>query len=115
MTHTEKRIAFERKFSLLILHATLVLGLKPMVFSAYRTRAEQRTLFDEGKSQCDGTAKVSKHQLWLARDIVLIDDDGQPIWKHTEDYDKLGEIWETLGGTWGGNWVSFIDIYHFEL
>lgn len=44
----------------------------------------------------------SAHKWRLAIDLNLFKD-GVYLQK-TEDHQKLGEFWETLGGTWGGRW-----------
>lgn len=113
MTNTTRRIIFMRKFAAFTQIAT-AMGLDFIVTTFHRTAAEQRELYEEGKSQCDGETVRSKHQDWLAIDIVLIAN-GEAVWQRTPDYDKLGYLWtEVFGGVWGGNWASLNDIYHFQ-
>jgi hypothetical protein len=46
---------------------------------------------------------------------ILVIRDGADVWSHAPAYDRLGEIWESLGGKWGGSFKSLDDIYHLEL
>lgn len=110
---TEKRIEFFRKIAMLVVWAS-VKGIKLLPFSFYRTEEEQKKLFDEGKSKCDGYKIKSKHQQWLAIDFVIIKN-GVPIWDYDQDYEILGKIWKSLGGKWGGDFRGLQDVFHFEL
>ena len=89
-------------------------GIRVICTSFIRTTAEQRDLFERGKSRCDGTKKVSKHQLGTAADLALVKNE-RLIWDDAPEYGILGEIWEDLGGIWGGRWKTFRDIFHFEV
>ena len=118
MNNTILRSNFEYKFALLIFYAR-TFGISFITTSFLRTAEEQNKRFKKGKSLCDGYKKISKHQLGRARDIVIIDSEGNPIWEHTPEYDRLGQLWEQIGGVWGGRWYKegktpFDDIYHFE-
>ena len=113
MTNTTKRMMFLRKFMQLTNFACLQ-GIGFIVTSFYRSPEEQNKLFKEGKSKCDGYKKKSNHQRWLAMDIVVIRKN-KAIWERTQEYEELGEFWANLlGGTWGGNWKNFEDVFHFE-
>jgi hypothetical protein len=113
MTTTEKRVDFlQCRIARFLLEAGLG-GINLLCFYFYRSAEEQNRLYKEGKSNCDGYKKRSKHQSWLAMDFVIIDDAGKPIWNHTARYELLGEIWERLGGKWGGRFKS-PDVFHFE-
>ena len=87
----------------------------------YRTPAQQKEKFDAGNSKCDGYVRVSNHQRWQAVDLLTLNSMKLvPVWSYHDDYLKLGEFWEKLGGTWGGRFkdsrgYSLGDIYHFEL
>lgn len=109
-----KRTEFLQKIAMLIVRAELG-GIPLICFYFHRTAEDQNRLFKEHKSNCDGYTKLSKHQLWLAMDFVILDDAGICVWDHESRYEILGEIWESYGGTWGGRWDSLKDIYHFEL
>ncbi len=77
-----------------------------------RSDAEQRRLYAAGLSKCDGEIKVSKHQLGLACDIYLLDENGKLLdWnKVPEKVDKYHTFWKQCGGTDTIEW----DKPHFE-
>lgn len=50
----------------------------------------------------DGHKPDSFHYRCLAVDFNLFQD-GEFL-TQTEDYRELGEFWESLGGSWGGQW-----------
>lgn len=112
MNNTTKRALFLKKFAALVSYAALV-GIHFIVTSFDRNAAEQKTLFDEGKSMCDGTRKKSAHQNWLAVDLAVIEH-GDIRWDR-EAYETLGEFWLALGGTWDDSEHGVLDDpYHFE-
>lgn len=119
MTNTEKRILYLQRFALLIQKATLE-GIEVIETSGHRSDKEQNELYQKGRTtpgpivtNCDGYFQRSKHQDWLAKDLLIVEN-GVPAWERAAGYDRLGEIWESLGGTWGGRFIS-PDCYHFEL
>ena len=120
MTHTQKRIRFIQLFALLTQKATLE-GIEFIIWTFYRSHTEQNLLYQRGRTEegkiitnCDGYAKQSMHQKWLAIDVLIIKD-GAAVWDYVPEYDRLGEIWEALGGVWGGRFKSPSgDVYHFE-
>lgn len=117
MTNTKKRIRFIQLLALFIQKATLE-GIEFIWWTVYRSPQDQNFLYQQGRTrpgkiitQCDGQIKQSKHTQWLAVDILIIKDDAS-VWERTAEYDRLGEIWQALGGCWGGEWG---DVFHFEL
>lgn len=82
-------------------------GLRPVVTSARRSRATQVRLYKaylEGRSRFPAAPPgTSKHERGLAFDISV-----SPPSMLT----ALGELWESIGGRWGGR---FRDPIHFEL
>ena len=117
MTNTAKRCRFLQLLALLIQKVTLE-GIEFIVWTFYRSPVDQSYLYQQGRTRpgkiitnCDGTLVRSKHQDWLAVDILIIKD-GSDQWTKTPEYEHLGEIWQSLGGRWGGNWN---DYFHFEL
>ena len=108
MATNEDRIKFFQDISDLIsiLKAEKI-EMMPTCF--FRTQSEQQILYSQGKSQ----TLDSQHTKWLAIDLVLVRF-GQLIWRTDKDYDRAGQVWESLGHTWGGRWESLQDIYHFE-
>ena len=113
MSNTQLRIDFEERWGLFVFKAFLIEDIEFICTSFIRTAEEQNKLFKDGKSKCDGYIKISFHQKARARDLVIIKD-GKATWKHTPEYDKLGEIWESMGGKWGGSFKGFKDIFHFQ-
>jgi len=108
MAKTDDRVSFFQDICELIWHLkSEKIELMPTCF--YRTREEQLTLYNQGKSK----VLHSKHQDWLAIDFVLVRH-GQLIWKDDAAYHRAGELWKGMGHTWGGDWESLGDIYHFE-
>ena len=115
MSNTIERVKFNQKFAMLTLHA-MVNGINFICTSYSRTPAEQNALFKRGRSKCDGYENISYHQRDRARDIAIIDGNGLIVNDYGDhpDYAVLGEVWEALGGRWGGNFESFRDVFHYE-
>jgi hypothetical protein len=111
---TEARIIFLRNLAYLINFA-IDNHIRFIITTFYRDAEEQKKLFNEKKSLCDGIFKKSKHQFWLAVDIVIIEDD-IAIWQ-SEKYKFLSEFWKSLSSDchWGGDIKELNDIYHFDL
>lgn len=84
-----------------------------------RSGPEQRSLYEMGKSNCDGILKVSKHQSGHALDFYAYVD-GKVSYKmehlavvaaaHLQAAAKLGYKLR-----WGGLWSRFTDAPHIEL
>ena len=113
MNNTQKRIKFLKMFAAFTGMAAAS-DIDFIVTCFYRSAEEQNKRFNEGKSYCDGYTKKSKHQKWLAIDIVIIDETSQCIWARVPEYERVGQLWKDLGGTWGGDWESLNDVYHLE-
>jgi hypothetical protein len=115
MTNTLLRAEFNRLFGLLSVYA----DINDIKFihgneGYYRTAEQQKALFDAGKSKCDGVKIISRHQSHLARDLYVINGKAQIVWDDSP-YIILGAYWKKLGGTWGGYFEGFRDIFHFEI
>lgn len=86
-----------------------------------RSKSDQYALFNDNKSNCDGTNKISKHQEGLAFDIICYDENGKITW----DIDVftwvaryilfVAEMQYGIKLEWGGDWKKFIDKPHFQL
>lgn len=94
-----------------LMHAHLIinayaLGYEMSYGDAYR---DPRVFGKMGESKGYGHPS-SCHKLRLAEDFNLF---RNGIWlKNTEDHRQLGEMWESMGGTWGGR---FNDGNHYSL
>jgi hypothetical protein len=115
--NTIKRAEFNHKWGMLSTYALIkgIYFIHPL--DGYsRTAEEQNALYNAGKSKRDGYTKVSMHQLDRARDIAIIDEKGRVVNDYGDhpNYEVLGKFWESIGGTWGGRWEGFRDIFHFE-
>ena len=97
-TLREKRCVFTWNISLLILKAN-TMGYE--VGGAFLKRCDN----------CLVGKKKSKHKQSLAMDLDLYSD-GTWLDK-TEDHKPLGEMWEKMGGVWGGRFSS-PDGNHYE-
>ena len=84
-----------------------------------RTVDEQRLLFDDDKSPCDGTIKISYHQSGNALDFYAYVD-GRASW-HPDHLSLVAcaflQAASMLGYKlqWGGLWKSFVDMPHVQL
>lgn len=97
MSLREKQSKFAHMVALLILHAEQ-LGYEITLSWAYRPH-----YFGIGHPK-------SLHGHRLAQDINLFRD-GEYL-ENTEAHQRLGEYWESIGGTWGGR---FGDGNHYSL
>ncbi|MDH1236573.1 M15 family metallopeptidase [Stutzerimonas stutzeri] len=105
MTLGNKQRHFTRLVGLLIEYAYQQ-GYELTFGDAYR---DPRLHGEMGVKKSYSSAK-SNHKIRLAVDFNLFKD-GKYL-TATEDYTKLGEYWESLGGCWGGR---FQDGNHFSL
>lgn len=105
MTLGQKQRHFTRLVGLLIEYAYQN-GFELTFGDAYR---DPRLHGEMGVKKSYSSAK-SNHKIRLAVDFNLFKD-GKYL-TATEDYTKLGEFWESLGGCWGGR---FNDGNHFSL
>lgn len=102
----------------------LALTISPIDFGipqygGLRSAEEQHKLFLDGKSNCDGYTKLSKHQLFKALDFYAYVN-GKASWEpehltivaaaHLQAACKLGYLIE-----WGGLWKGFKDMPHIQL
>lgn len=98
-------------------------GRKVIATCVYRSPEEQRRLFAQGRfgnkgnivTNCDGKDKKSKHNVFPSRAVdCAILDGGKAVWDETYFY-PLANYAKKQGLLWGGDWVKFQDIPHFEL
>lgn len=108
MAKTDTRVKFFQEISELI-NQLRNENIEFMPTCFYRPQSEQAVLFAQGKSK----TLNSKHTEWLAIDLVLFQFGGL-FWKDCPEYKRAGDLWKSMGHTWGGDWESLGDIYHFE-
>jgi peptidoglycan L-alanyl-D-glutamate endopeptidase CwlK len=83
-------------------------GLPIVITSGRRTALEQARLVAAGRS----TTMQSRHLTGQAFDVDLygVARNRVPAWI----WNSIGPFGEQLGLKWGGRWVSFRDVGHFE-
>lgn len=99
----EMRAVVDVFFSVLREHAR---GVRWTITSAYRSPSQQAALYRKlaPKGLAVAPPGRSKHERGRAVDIVF----------HPADFAEVaGEIWEALGGRWGGRFKKY-DPVHFE-
>lgn len=108
------------------LHPTLLRGYNELVrrlphlrigvSSTYRDNEYQDHIFAQGRTRggnivTNARGGQSTHNYRLAFDIF------QNIrgreWE-VPFFEEVGRVWVNMGGTWGGNWRTFVDRPHFE-
>lgn len=109
---TEKQIRFEYLCAKFIL-ACYLEDIKLICFRFISTFEEDLKHFLEGRSKIDPRFKPTPHMQRLAKDFAIIKD-GKFTWDRTPEYERMGEIAELIGLTWGGRWESLNDIYHVQ-
>lgn len=103
-TLLQKQQRFAHMVSFLIQQAEFM-GYDVTLGEAQRSPEQAKWNAEHGKG-----ISHSLHIVRLAIDLLLYKDG---VWLNkTEDYTKLGEWWESQGGTWGGR---FGDGNHFSL
>ncbi len=105
-------------FCLLTDRLARIHGLIIRPTSYLRTAAEQKILFDQKLTTCDGTTRRSSHQDGRALDVVL-ERDGIILPPQDSAYDLMGALWLSLDpmNVWGGSWQmpnGSRDIWHLE-
>lgn len=119
MTLREKQARFTSMLGILLRRAS-ELGTPVFILELYRSAETQKIYFTRGASK----TLDSKHLDGLAVDLVFlrdVQDDGKVNYK-AEKYRDLGELWESLGGRWGGRFgddpntplIEGWDSGHFE-
>ena len=89
----------------------------PIIDYVKRSEVEQRHLFTEGKSKCDGISSISQHQRGKAADIYFpdLDDIDKDMDKDELLPPKKGwEYWHTYWEEKGGKPMIEWDKGHFE-
>ena len=93
-------------------------GYKLRITSGFRTYAEQNALYAKGRTTDDSIVTNARdsqanHNFGTAFDVVPIVN-GKADW-NSKDWNKIGEIGESVGFAWGGRWKGLVDKPHFEM
>ena len=95
-------------------------GIDVRVRRARVTRAEQERVFQSMRSRFGPNARVARpgtsiHETGRAYDVYIMDGNGDRIVDGSHPaYQRVGEIGESLGLTWGGRWRPRPDMPHFQ-
>lgn len=104
-------------------------GVMPIITQGMRTYAEQDVLYAQGRTKpgtivTNARGGYSNHNFGFAADFALLLPDGRTVsWDTLRDDDKdslpdWSEVVDQirrLGFGWGGDWLSFKDMPHFEM
>lgn len=104
-------------------------GIEIGISECLRTAAEQDAIYAKGRTEpgvivtnCQGSSYKSMHQWGVAFDFYIkmdVDGDGEiadDAFNNTTGlFEKVGEIGQSIGLEWGGNWKGIIDRPHFQL
>ena len=68
-------------------------------------------------TNCDGIKIKSRHQSGRAIDVVPADERGNPHWPPPYDgrWGKIAWVMKRFGFSWGGDWIQFRDLPHYEI
>jgi hypothetical protein len=100
----------QERFTLMLATFLVLINLR-----GYKTRLKEveRTAAGAAANAAKGTGIVnSLHRISLAADVVLTKNG--VLLTNSADYREAGELWESLGGSWGGRF-SKPDGNHFSL
>jgi peptidoglycan L-alanyl-D-glutamate endopeptidase CwlK len=94
------------------------LGQRLKITSGLRTWDEQNKLYAKGRTNpgsivTNARAGSSYHNYGLAFDCYLTDN-GKITFKKAINK-EIAQIGKNLGLEWGGNWITFKDLPHFQL
>ena len=113
MTLSEKQSDFMRMVGKLI---ELAVALESVHHVTVKVTEWNRTIETQKKYYYSDPPRTktlkSNHLIGLAVDFAVIKDG--KLFYESKILDEMGEYWESIGGTWGGNWKSFQDRPHFE-
>ena len=92
-------------------------GIELRVTSAYRDCEEQNRLYAKGRTApgkivTNAKCGKSSHNYKKAVDVVEFKN-GKPLWSNP-NWNRIGEIGESVGLEWGGRWKSIVDKPHFQ-
>lgn len=86
-------------------------GLMICLYETYRSQERQLELFNKGATKLK---KNGMHHFGVAADLVFLNTNGNPSWDGKYNWARMGYIGQNLGLEWGGSWVDFRDMPHFQ-
>lgn len=104
------RFEFTKNICSLIIEM-IDMGERPLLDYIKRSDAEQRRLFDQGLSKCDGVNSISQHQRGRAADIYFLSEDGSRLVRPNMGDDYWHELWVRK---YDGEPMIIWDRGHFE-
>lgn len=102
-----------------VVKAMSAMGYPVTVFQGFRSFEEQNALYAQGRTKPGAIVTNAKggdsfHNYGVAVDIVFVVD-GKPSWSQKHAWKTLGKVGKDHGFEWGGDWVGFVDLPHFQL
>ena len=93
-------------------------GIDVLITSTFRSIEEQNKLYQQGRSRPGNRVTNAKggdsfHNWRVAFDFAPIKH-GKIDWNDVDLFKRCGEIAESCGLEWGGNWKSFKDYPHCQ-
>ena len=93
-------------------------GIPIIITQGLRTIAEQDALYAQGRTTpgnivTNAKGGTSFHNYGVAFDICPYIG-GKLLWNNLELFKKVGAIGKKIGLEWGGDWVGFVDLPHFQ-
>ena len=93
-------------------------GIDFIITSVYRSIDEQNQIYAQGRTTpgtivTNAKGGQSFHNWRVAFDIVPVIQ-GKAIWNDNALWAKLGQIGTLVGLEWGGSWLNFKDLPHFQ-
>lgn len=112
-----------------LIQRSFAIGIPIVITQGLRTIAEQDALYAQGRTKpgsrvTNARGGYSYHNFGVAVDFVLLMPDGKSVsWDTVRDgnsdkqvdWIQVVRIAKELGFAWGGDWVSFKDMPHFDM
>lgn len=91
-------------------------GINLVVTEAHRSCKRQNDLYEQGRTKpgkivTNAKCGESDHNVDVAVDVVEVKN-GEALWDNP-NWEKIGQIGESVGLKWGGRWTGLKDLPHF--
>jgi hypothetical protein len=118
----ELHMTLQQAFAELKNRVKRALDIDIMITSTYRDFEYQDYLYSIGRTieknkpiVTNAKGGESIHNYRLAFDFAPLESNGSIDWSSKNKKWRLtGELWEGMGGVWGGNFISLVDLGHCE-